>query len=339
MNIDKDLIIRAVDTALDSDMQGLNELSSACNVKLYGHPTHMSVEQRRTLLAPSPYEQRHRWVAIYRDQLVGIVSVLCPLKENLDLIDFGLAVHPELENRGIELALTQHALDHFIAASPRTRMNYFAFFMQDEDPQDPQAVQNRVAGLLGLSPKNTAITRIAPLPLAESTVSNLQAKLVHSPEHTIELWEDGVPEEHLESFGLILRQLEIDEPLGDAAPMISDYTPERVRFMEQRIADEGEKMLVAVALVDQKVVAASFATYSMHATNVSAWQNSTVVMPEHRGKGLSRLLKYRTHTRLPHIAPYLTQIITMNSQLNPKMISVNEELGYQATWQEVSYQR
>ncbi|WP_326502979.1 hypothetical protein [Rothia nasimurium] len=130
----------------------------------------------------------------------------------------------------------------------------------------------------------------------------------------------------------------MDEPTGEVRWEASNFTPERLREIEEKTHASGEKLMYAAALHQGKIAALTALTYPTDTRNASAWQESTVVMPEHRGLGLSRALKVLSHTRLPASAPHIRQIITMNSAVNPAMIKVNEELGYRPVWEEICYQ-
>ncbi|WP_237224646.1 GNAT family N-acetyltransferase [Rothia nasisuis] len=332
------IAIRPIDITSDSDMEQLNTLDSACHEKLYGFPSTTTVEERRAILAPSSYHENHRWVAEVQGQILGIVLVSLPLKENLDGLTFLLAVHPDAEGRGLEEALTRHALAAAIEPSGRTHITYYGNLMQGESKDAPALPINRVAALLGLEPKNSAITRIAPLPLPASLVQAADHKKMTDSTYTFEVWDQEIPEQYLESAATAYHQLEVDEPTGEAYQEAADFTPERLREIEAKTRAAGEGIIYAAALSQGKVVALTALTYPVHPGNVSAWQESTVVMPEHRGRGLSRTLKVLSHTRLPVSAPHIQQIITMNSAVNPAMIKVNEELGYRPVWEEICYQ-
>lgn len=330
------LIIHPIDIDSDDDVQNLNDLSSAVNIKLYGHPLHITVEERRAQLEPTPYHEIHRWVAEYEGILVGQVVAQLPLQDDSDFVYVSLLVHPEYEAGEVAQLLAQHAYTHAIAPSGRRHINYFANIMPHESLDDPSLAANRVAAVLGVNPKNDAVTRIAPLPLAPAQAVSSKTEAL-SDLH-LEVWENHFPEEYLDSIARAFYQLELDEPVGEAEKEPTQFTADRVVALEKRIHDSGERFLAVAVLEDDEVAAISFAQYSEHPTNISAWQNSTVVMPALRGRGVSRLLKFTLYSKLPELAPNIQQIITMNSALNPSIIKVNEELGYQKVWTEVCYQ-
>lgn len=332
------LIVRPIDIDSDHDLQNLNDLSSAVNVKLYGHPLHITVEERRAHLSPTPYNEMHRWVAEYEGILVGQVVAQLPLQDDSDFVYVSLLVRPDYEAGEVAQLLAHHAYTRAIVPSGRKHINYFANIMPYESLDDPSLAANRVAAVLGISPKNDAVTRIAPLPLAPALVEMVSSKIEALSNLHLEVWENHFPEEYLDSIARAFYQLELDEPVGEAEKEPTQFTADRVVALEKRIHDSGERFLAVAVLEDDEVAAISFAQYSEHPTNISAWQNSTVVMPALRGRGVSRLLKFTLYSKLPELAPNIQQIITMNSALNPAIIKVNEELGYQKVWTEVCYQ-
>ncbi|MGV3245332.1 GNAT family N-acetyltransferase [Rothia sp. 11254D007CT] len=334
----RDTTIRPINLDSDNDMEQLNALESACDEKLYGFPSTTSIEERRAILSPTSYHEKHRWVAEVQGKILGIVLVSLPLKENLDGLTFALAVHPGFEGRGLEEALTRHALAEAIKPSGRAHITYYGYLMQDDNKDDPALPINRVAALLGLKPKNSAITRIAPLPIPTGLVQAAERKAIADPTYIFEVWEKRIPERYIESAAAAYHQLEADEPTGEAQQVAADFTPERLREMEAQAHAAGDGLIYAVALHQGAIAALTVLSYPTQPGNASAWQASTVVMPEHRGLGLSRTLKMLSHTRLPASAPHIRQIITMNSAVNPAMIKVNEELGYRPVWEEICYQ-
>ena len=332
------LIIRPIDIDSDDDLQNLIDLSSAVSIKLYGHPSHITVEEQRANLKPTPYDEIYRWVAEYEGILMGQVTAQLPLQDDSDFVYVSLLLHPEYEAGEVAQLLAHHAYTRAIVPSGRKHINYFANIMPYESLDDPSLAANRVAAVLGVSPKNDAVTRIAPLPLAPALVEMVSSKVEALSDLHLEVWENHFPKEHLDSIARAFYQLELDEPVGEAEKEPTQFTADQVAALEKRIHDSGERFLAAVVLDGSEVAAISLVEYSEHLTNISAWQSSTVVMPDFRGRGVSRLLKFTLYSKLPELAPNLQQIITMNSAVNPAMIKVNEELGYRPVWEEICYQ-
>lgn len=320
------------------DVQQLNEVSSALCQKLYGHPTHYTAQEYQAMLTPPSSHKPLRWVAELDGKIIGTCTVGLPQEENRDMVTFSIIMHPAYEGRGIEARFAEIALEEGINPSGRSRRIYYGIFMQDESYDDSSHPCNQIAQILGLSPKNTEVTRVAPLPLSDEAVEKVSAKIAQNDALEVLTWQDSFPQEYLSQVATAYRQLELDEPTADVDVEATNFTAERIQEMTEQTRDAGEGILATAAFKGETLVALSVITYPKNTDNISAWQNSTVVMPGYRGKGLSRTLKFTSHQLLPHLAPHIQQIVTMNSLVNPGIITINEELGYRQTWSEVCYQ-
>ena len=64
----------------------------------------------------------------------------------------------------------------------------------------------------------------------------------------------------------------------------------------------------------------------------AAWQGTTVILPEHRGRGLARAIKLaNARTVLAHWRP-TTRIRTWNAAENQPMLAINRSLGFELSW-------
>jgi GNAT superfamily N-acetyltransferase/uncharacterized protein YndB with AHSA1/START domain len=339
------LTIRPLDVSSDTDMAQLNALDEACDEANYGaHDVH-TVAQRRAILADSPYWTVHRWVAEIEQMeggssIVGLAMVFLPLQENLDAVDVGLAVHPAFRGQGVGTALVEQALRPAVDASGRHLVSYWGEIPADGDADDPALPTNKIAARLGLSRKHLEMVRAAPLPLDAVRLEELGARAQEKlGDYRVELWEDTVPTEHLEGYGVLLHQLDLDDPDEEIESEAAEYPPERIRVIEQRRADAGTCALIAVAVApDGTFVGNSEIHVQRSSGTTAAWQENTLVMPDHRGHRLGMAMKVATHRALGEKFPDLRTIVTWNSHVNPWMIGINEDLGYRVACREIGYQ-
>jgi GNAT superfamily N-acetyltransferase len=340
-----DVMIRPLDVSSESDLAQLNALDEACDEALFGaHEVH-TLQQRRAILADSPYATTHRWVAELEQMeggrsIVGLAMVFLPLQENLDALDVGLAVHPAFRGQGVGTALVEQALRPAIDVSGRHLVTYWGEIPADGDVDDPTLPSNRIAARLGVARKNVGVCRVASLPLDATRLDELGA---HAQEklgdYRVELWEDTVPAEHLEGYGVLLRQLDLDDPDEEIEYEAADYPPERIRVIEERRAAAGTSALIAVAIApDGSFVGNSEIHVQRSAGTTAAWQENTLVMPDHRGHRLGMAMKVATHRLLGERFPDLRVLATWNSHVNPWMIGINEQLGYRVAFREIGYQ-
>lgn len=337
--------IRPLDTACDAELAQFNELDRATDDASYGGSQNLSIAQRRASCADTPYWRTERWVAIAEpmeggEVMVGRAAMFLSLQDNLDTVNVGVAVHPAYRGHGVATALLDEALLPAIHASGRHLVEAYAEIPAGADPDDQQQPALRLAQRLGITRKNVAVCRTLALPLDDGLLTALQAQVDEKiGDYRIELWDEGVPEEHLVAYGALLHQLDLDEPDEDVEYEAPEHTPERIRIAEQRVREAGMQAILAVAVApDGSFVGNSEVLVHTDPASTLAWQENTLVMPEHRGHRLGLGLKLATHRLIRERAPQVRAVTTFNSHVNPWMIGINEQLGYQVAFQELVLQ-
>lgn len=337
--------IRPLDPSSDLDLEQYLVLETALDEHTYGASQALTREQLRAQMADSSYWRVQRWIALAEtleggESLVGRASVFVPLRENLESISVGVEVHPAFRGRGIATQLVEEALIPAIRDSGRTLVEAYGEIPADGDADSPDEPVNRLARRLGISRKNLAVCRVLPLPLESSLLDSLQAEAEERiGQYRIELWDGDIPEQHLEAYGRLMRQLELDEPDEEVEHEAPEYTPERIREGERRRREQGLESITAVAVAPDGSFAGNTEIHvhrSPHST--LGWQENTLVMPEHRGHRLGLALKVATHRQLTARAPQLRALVTWNSHVNPWMIEINEKLGYRVRFRELVLQ-
>ena len=188
----------------------------------------------------------------------------------------------------------------------------------------------RLAQRLGV-PAGTSPSLCAAAPLEDSLLEAGAEAAEKRGDYRVELWDGEIPEEHLVAYGLMLRQLDLDEPDEEVEHEAPEYTPERIREGERRMREEGTQRITAVAVAPDGSFAGNSEVH-LHTgpDSTLGWQENTLVMPEHRGHRLGLALKVATHRQLRERAPQLRSLVTWNSHVNPWMIEINEKLGTSA---------
>ncbi|AXK44250.1 GNAT family N-acetyltransferase [Brachybacterium saurashtrense] len=339
------LTIRPLDTSSDLELAQYRALDVALDDHAYGGHQELSLAQLRAELADSPYWAVHRWVAVVEgmdggEMLVGRAATHMPLQDNLESITAGVAVHPAHRGRGIGTALLEEALLPALREAGRPLVEAYGEVAPGEDPDDPGHPVHRLAARLGLTRRNLAVCRALPLPLEPALLEGLRAEAEERlGEYRVALWDGDLPEEHLEAYGRLLTQLEIDEPDEEVEHEPAEYTPARLRGRERRLRESGTARIVAVAVApDGSFVGNSEVHVHENAASTLGYQENTLVMPEHRGHRLGLALKVATHAQLRERAPQLRSLVTWNSHVNPWMIGINEKLGYRIVCHELVLQ-
>src|SRR5699024_4697358 len=165
--------------------------------------------------------------------------------------------------------------------------------------------------------RNVAVCRTLELPIEEGLLDELQAEADEKlGDYRVELWDDGVPEEQLEAYGRLMRQLDLDEPDEEVEYEVPEYTPDRVRLAIRRKQEMGIRPILAVAVAPDGSFVGNSEVHVHQAPGSSlAWQENTLVMPEHRGHRLGLALKVATHRLLRERAPEVTALATFNSHV------------------------
>lgn len=342
------ITIRPLDVSSDADVAQFNALDEAIDLALYGASEPFTLAQARARLEPTPYWRVRRWVALAEPMegaqaIVARAATFEPLEENLDAITVGVTVHPAYRGQGIASQMLEEALIPAIRESGRTLVDASGEIMPGQEADDPALPANRLAARLGIARKHLGVCRTLRLPLDPELLERLDAQARERiGAYRVEVWDGPVPEEHLPAYGVLLAQLDRDDPTEELDYEVPEYTPERIRLAEERLAGSGMRAVQAVAIApDGTMVGNSVIEWKVPGeagVPRVGWQENTLVMPEHRGHRLGLALKVAAHRALAREAPELRVLATWNSHVNPWMIAINEQLGYRIAFHEVMYQ-
>lgn len=338
-----DLTIRTADLGSDADLDAVNRVSAAHEEYEYGASTAPTVEQTRADSENTKYWRQHRLLAertvAGRREIIGTGWIGIPLAENTDQAMVEPIVHPDHRGHGAGTALLT-SMAQIAQDAGRTVLSTWGVVPLDGEVDDPDLPANRLAARFGMTRKNLAVARVLDLPMDPTLLDRLWARAEPRLDgYRILSWIDRTPAEHLAAYGVLLRQLELDDPDEDVVHEAPEYTPERIRIAEDRKERKGLRSLVAVALApDGSFAGNSVVEFHSGAGTTLGFQENTLVMPDHRGHRLGYALKVTTHRMLAEHAPQLRRLATWNSHVNPWMIQINEDLGYRVIGREITYQ-
>ena len=183
-------------------------------------------------------------------------------------------------------------------------------------------------------------TKVLDLTSAPSTWAALDAEVADRlGGHSVEVFVDGIPEQHEAGACRVLSALLDEVPHGELDLESSLWTPERLRATQERVRTTGRRWVVALAW-DRDGQACGFSEVSL-TTPTAVWGQvgSTLVLPGHRGRRLGLALKLATHRRLLEIAPQCEKVATSNAGLNAPMNAVNERMGYRVVERALDVQK
>jgi GNAT superfamily N-acetyltransferase len=259
--------------------------------------------------APSAYYDRSRWQAVEDGHVVGVAELELPLNENLDVGWCEINVLPDHRRKGVGSALW----DTIVARARqggRSRLGGEVSL----DPAGPQAGL-AFAASVGAGEKHLEHHLIATLPLPPTAIDDA---------YDLVAWRGRCPDEHREAYLAMRNQMNTDVPTGELDLEAEVLDDERLASSEARLA----------ASYDVRVAAArrrsdgTFGGYSLlfvpHGADY-AWQDDTLVMPEHRGHRLGAALKSANYADLP---PTITLVHTWTAPSNTAMHHTNTALGF-----------
>lgn len=144
-------------------------------------------------------------------------------------------------------------------------------------------------------------------------------------------WDGVVPDALADEFARAHDAMR-DAPGGGVDERTPRWDAERVRTAARLIDDRGGILLTSVVLAADGPEAGSVAAYTelvlRDPSHTRALQYDTVVVPEHRGRGLGRAVKRRLLSTLAERHPGVREISTSVADDNAPMLAVNAALGY-----------
>ena len=258
---------------------------------------------------PGPYAERVRLEAHDGERMVGVAELELPLAENLDLGWAEVHVLPGDRRRGVGRALWHVVADRARAAG-RSRVG------------GEVSVDLAVAGAgfdfataLGAVEKHREDHLVADLPVAPRPTD---------PAFELVTWRGRCPDEHREDYLAMRNQMNADVPAGelDLEPTVLDDA--RLAASEERLARSYDVRVAAARRRSDGVFGGYSLLFVPHGAS-HAWQDDTLVMPEHRGRRLGAALKSAAYAALP---PSVTLVHTWTAPSNTAMHHTNTAMGF-----------
>ncbi|MFE7404638.1 GNAT family N-acetyltransferase [Isoptericola sp. NPDC057559] len=293
--------------------------------------------------------RRHRLVAVEdgadgAPRVVGHGVLMLPVTDNRHLAVPRIAVLPSHRGRGIGSAIADR-LRRVALTEGRTTVFAEVEFAAEPAQGAPDALAPkegdghvsadlpgmRFARRAGLALELVARRSVLDVPLPDDVVDRFVADAAaHAGDaYRVHTWQDPAPERWVEQLAGLERSLSEDEPNGGLELEAEQWDGRRIRDEETKRAERGKSGLVAVA---EHVATGTLAGMTLlvfaHDRPELTEQDSTVVLPEHRGHRLGMLLKavnLREHTR---VRPGTRRISTWNNETNAPMLAINVALGF-----------
>ncbi|MDT0210497.1 GNAT family N-acetyltransferase [Curtobacterium sp. BRD11] len=255
-----------------------------------------------------------------------------------------VGVRPDRQRRGIGTLLADH-LEGVARAEGRTQWKTHAVSRQvgpgdgpgyRQAPTGSGAVPEDEAGvrfLTGRGWRFGQVNRVSrlTLPADASVVRALhdRATTAAGPAYRVHTWTGATPERWLDDLALLHTRMSTDAPEGDMPEPEDVWTADRVRETEEQFAVGPHTMLTVAVEHIASTTLAGFSQIKIPADPARAvMQWDTLVLREHRGHRLGRLLKVVGIETVERDFPGRPSIVTSNAEENRPMLDVNEAVGF-----------
>ncbi|MCD0446767.1 GNAT family N-acetyltransferase [Glycomyces sp. A-F 0318] len=298
--------------------------------------------QRLNLLLWSEAVDVERHVARVGAEVVGALELSMPVKDNRHLVELALEVHPDHRRRGVGTALLGFA-ERRAAGLGRDTLLGYAVERLDGGPAFDEAGR-RFAAARGYRVVDRDVHRRNDLALTDEEA--LARRYDEAWEHAdgyelVQSVARAVPDDLVEGIAHLCERMYTDPPMGeelDIRPAVFDAA--RLRDYERTRERRAQmQVITAVRHIETGVVAGYTFILVNPGDDEHAWQDDTIVLPEHRGRRLGTILKIANQRQLLRHRPAMRHVHTWNAEANDRMIEINEMMGYRPLCRDLNVQK
>jgi GNAT superfamily N-acetyltransferase len=273
---------------------------------------------RAALRSPWPGNTEEGYVGLLDGQPVGSLGLRLPQRDNLDSATVEIRVLPEHRRLGVGRALWAHAVTRARALG---RKRLFGQTVQRFPDGDAFAAAMGATAAL-------AETR-SRLDVATADLSHLDG--LRADGYRLVRWTGLARDEWLDDVAYLDSRFNLDAPQGDLEVEQEIVDARQVREIEraQTVRRRTTFHAGAVHVATGRLVAWTFLAGSDDRP-WQAWQNITLVHPEHRGHRLGLLVKLDNLRHIRAARPELRAIDTFNATANERMLAINQTMGFRA---------
>lgn len=265
----------------------------------------------------------------------GYLDLRLSYPDNPENASAELVVHPAYRRRGVGRALHEHAL-RLLRERGRRRLIGVTVGPLPDGPDRPDS-GGAFAARMGAKPALPEVRRrleIADIdhPALDATLTDAWCRAAG---YRAVAWRNTTPQEYLDDVGYLDSRLLLDAPLGDLTVEPDKVDADRIRAIERALAARGRRTYQHGMVHEASGRMVAWTMIDLHPdTGRHAYQQITIVDPEHRGHRLGLVCKIENLRYVLAHEPQLREIDTWNAASNSYMIAVNEQIGFRAvdTW-------
>jgi GNAT superfamily N-acetyltransferase len=274
------------------------------------------------------------WLGTTGPDAAVAVTIRYSERDNLDLANITVDVHPDWRRRGFASTGAAWALDR-VRQLGRTRV--LGEVPTSTRHQDPAPAEH-LATSLGARPLHSERRRLLDLTeLDPAWLANLiEESRRPAAGYSMVTWRDHTPVELVDDMAALTALMSTDPPQGELAMEAETWDADRYLERERSIIERGREHLVVAARHDETGHLVGFTDLAASRGVEIGYQWSTIVHRDHRGHRLGMLMKAVNLQWLLAELPRVRCLNTWNADENTYMIKVNEALGYRPVeaWRE-----
>ncbi|HCT78475.1 MAG TPA: GNAT family N-acetyltransferase [Micromonosporaceae bacterium] len=278
---------------------------------------------------------------VWRDgQPVGRVLLEIPMRENLDMLVPDIWVVPSARRQGIGRELFDW-VKAFAGTRQRKRLICTTLWELPGIPA-PNLAGAAFAEALGFRGALADVTRRLDLSTVDESVLDemLAAAKAKSADYRVVTWSGSAPEEYIDDLAYLDSRLMTDAPMGELEFEAPKPDAQRIRDFQRASAARERATYHAAAVHEQTDRLVAWTTITKELSlDWNAFQQITIVEPEHRGHRLGALVKVENLRHFRANEPTVTAIDTFNANDNSYMIAINEQMGFRPLYAWQNWQR
>ena len=272
------------------------------------------------LAQPWPGSDHEHYLAYVDGAPVGYVDMELPNLDNPGNVQVELSVLPGYRRRGVGRALIDTVVERARVAGRKTVIGHV--MSRHPDGSKFAAAMDARPGL------EEVRSRLDVRVLDQARLDLLYADAWrHAAGYRLTQWTGVPPAEIIDDVAYLDSRLNVDAPVGDPVWEPVKIDAEKIREGEQRAARRGRVSYHAGALYGSRLVAWTKIAGDV-VNEAHAWQNITLVAPEHRGRRLGTLVKIANLAQVRALRPGVERIDTCNAASNEPMLRINRAMGF-----------
>jgi GNAT superfamily N-acetyltransferase len=324
--------IAPVDTDDDHDVRSFHRL--AAESRTADVPDFPELTLRETvgwLRHPWPTSDRFHFLARLDGEPAGFLVLTLPRTDNTHVVQVDLGVHPDLRRRGVGRTIFDFAVQFARAKGRNVLMGDYVTPLAGGPFRD--AGHAAFAAAMGVSPALPEVRRRLDLDTVDKDAWNqLTADAQARPTgYSLISWVGEAPDDVVAEVARLEGRMVTDAPMGELRYEPEKYDTDRIRGNERVHELRGHRHYHAAVRHDATGQLAAWTMIQLDADiRAQAWQQTTIVDPDHRGHRLGMLVKLENLDHTIAHEPELRYIDTWNAAENTHMIAINEAIGFRA---------